>query len=93
MSQRLEAVYEKGVFRPLQPVSLRENQRVTLTPGDGGNGPPEGEWLDIEYLRACAPETDDSIPLEGIRQALAKEALPEDDTSRPSPARFCGTKT
>jgi predicted DNA-binding antitoxin AbrB/MazE fold protein len=72
MSQRLEAVYEKGVFRPLQPVNLRENQRITLTLGDGGNGSPEGEWLDVEYLRACAPEADDSISLEAVRQALAK---------------------
>lgn len=31
MSTQLEAVYEKGVFRPLQPVSLPEHQRVTVT--------------------------------------------------------------
>jgi predicted DNA-binding antitoxin AbrB/MazE fold protein len=72
MSQRLEAVYENGVFRPLQPVNLRENQRVTLTLGDGGNGSPEEELLDVEYLRACASEADDSVTLEAVRQALAK---------------------
>jgi predicted DNA-binding antitoxin AbrB/MazE fold protein len=31
MSTRLEAVYENGVFRPLQPVHLSEHQRVTVT--------------------------------------------------------------
>ena len=31
MSIHLEAIYENGVFRPLQPVSLAENQRVTIT--------------------------------------------------------------
>jgi predicted DNA-binding antitoxin AbrB/MazE fold protein len=72
MSQRLEAVYEKGVFRPLQPVNLRENQRVTLTLVDGGNGSPEEELLDAEYLRACASEADDSVTLDVVRQALAK---------------------
>jgi predicted DNA-binding antitoxin AbrB/MazE fold protein len=27
---QVEAVYENGVFRPLQPVSLAEHQRVTV---------------------------------------------------------------
>ncbi len=27
----VEAVYENGVFRPLQPVQLPEHQRVTIT--------------------------------------------------------------
>ncbi|MCI0464596.1 MAG: DUF104 domain-containing protein [Gemmataceae bacterium] len=31
MSTQLEAVYENGVFRPLQPVRLPEQQRVTVT--------------------------------------------------------------
>jgi predicted DNA-binding antitoxin AbrB/MazE fold protein len=31
---QLEAVFENGVFRPLQPVRLPENQRVTVTVDD-----------------------------------------------------------
>jgi predicted DNA-binding antitoxin AbrB/MazE fold protein len=31
MSTQLEAIYEKGVFRPLDLVSLPENRRVTIT--------------------------------------------------------------
>ena len=31
MSIQMEAVYENGVFRPLQPVPLAEHQRVTVT--------------------------------------------------------------
>jgi predicted DNA-binding antitoxin AbrB/MazE fold protein len=31
MSTHLEAVFENGVFRPLQPVRLSEQQRVTIT--------------------------------------------------------------
>jgi predicted DNA-binding antitoxin AbrB/MazE fold protein len=31
MITQLEAIYENGVFRPLQPVDLPEHQRVTLT--------------------------------------------------------------
>ena len=31
MSVQMEAVYENGVFRPMQPVPLAEHQRVTVT--------------------------------------------------------------
>lgn len=31
MSTHLEAIYENGVFRPLQPIQLPEHRRVTVT--------------------------------------------------------------
>ena len=31
MYRRLQAVYEKGVLRPLEPLSLEEHQQVTVT--------------------------------------------------------------
>jgi len=31
MARQLEAVYEQGVLRPLEPLSLAEHQRVRLT--------------------------------------------------------------
>jgi predicted DNA-binding antitoxin AbrB/MazE fold protein len=31
MSMQVEAVYQNGVFRPLQPVQLSENRHVTVT--------------------------------------------------------------
>jgi predicted DNA-binding antitoxin AbrB/MazE fold protein len=31
MTTTVEAIYENGVLRPLQPLSLEEHQRVTLT--------------------------------------------------------------
>lgn len=31
MSRHVEAIYEEGVFRPLEPVSLSEHKRVRLT--------------------------------------------------------------
>jgi predicted DNA-binding antitoxin AbrB/MazE fold protein len=34
MSTNVEAVFENGVFRPLQPVRLAEHQRVTVTIDD-----------------------------------------------------------
>jgi Protein of unknown function DUF104/Protein of unknown function (DUF1778) len=35
MNMQMEAVYENGVFRPLQPVALVEHQRVIVTLDDG----------------------------------------------------------
>ncbi len=31
MSEAVEAIYERGVFRPLKPVELPEGERVQLT--------------------------------------------------------------
>jgi predicted DNA-binding antitoxin AbrB/MazE fold protein len=31
MSEAVEAIYERGVFRPLEPVDLPEGERVQLT--------------------------------------------------------------
>ena len=47
MSIHLEAVYENGVFRPLQPVRLPERKHVTVT-------------LDEEP--DAAADTDDELP-------------------------------
>ena len=36
MSKRLEAVYENGVLRLLEPVDLQEHQRVTVILDENG---------------------------------------------------------
>src|SRR6266446_3596885 len=61
MTKNLQAVYEKGVLRPLEPLDLREQQLVTVTVTD--EAPPES-WLDTECLAACAGEADDAVTLE-----------------------------
>ena len=35
MTKTLQAVYENGVLRPLEPVNLPENAKVTVTIADG----------------------------------------------------------
>lgn len=30
MAKTINAIYENGVFKPLEPISLREHERVTL---------------------------------------------------------------
>ena len=70
MSKKLEAVYENGVLRPLEPLDLPEHQRITVILCE--TLITEEDWLDVECLQLCAAEADESISLEAVRQALAK---------------------
>jgi predicted DNA-binding antitoxin AbrB/MazE fold protein len=70
MAKTLPAVYESGVFRPLEPVSFREREQVLLTVEHVD--PAEEDLVDEEFLAYCATQADDNITLEAVRQALAK---------------------
>ena len=57
MTQHAEAIFENGILRPLEPLSLQDKQHVLLTitdasaPGANSGLMPEQEWL-----RAHGPE-------------------------------------
>ena len=73
MSQNLKAVYENGVFRPLEPVRLREHQEVTLvldTAEDESNTSIDKPiWQVAEDLvRDIPQDVLDSIPTDGAAQ-------------------------
>ena len=70
MSQAVRAVYENGAFRPLEPVSCHEQERVLLTVESLGTA--EENLLDQEFLSYCETQADDSVSLKTVRQALAK---------------------
>jgi predicted DNA-binding antitoxin AbrB/MazE fold protein len=70
MTQKLQAVYENGGFRPLEPVTCREQQRVVLTVENVEA--VEETLLDLEFLAYCETQADDTVSLETARQALAK---------------------
>jgi predicted DNA-binding antitoxin AbrB/MazE fold protein len=70
MTRTLQAVYENGVFRPLEPVSCREQERVLLTVER--REPAEEHLLDDEFLAYCETQADDTVALDAVRQALAK---------------------
>ena len=70
MTKTLQAVYENGVLRPLEPLPLKEHQRVTVTVSD-----PAERWLDREYMEKVKKDAAASVPapsLEQIRQVLSK---------------------
>ena len=47
MTQTIDAVFEKGVFRPKKPVSLKEGEEVRITLAPKGMTPEEAE----EHMR------------------------------------------
>lgn len=48
MSTQVEAIYENGVFRPLQPVRLPEHRRVTVTIDE--NAEIDSAWADHAHF-------------------------------------------
>ena len=67
MTTQLEAVFQGGVLRPLQPLNLLEDQKVVVTvatiPAIN-----EEEFLDEEFHRYCESRADYSVTLEQVRR-------------------------
>lgn len=66
MKKSVEAMYENGVFRPLEPVDWPEHQRVQVSV------PDEDEWVDRDYIEWAAGQVQETVSVEAVRQALAK---------------------
>src|SRR5262249_16120518 len=56
MSRTVQAVYENGAFRPLEPVSCQEQERVVLTVENAAAA--EENVLDQEFLAYCETQAD-----------------------------------
>ena len=73
MSQHLKAVYEHGVFRPLQPVQLEEHQEVTLLL-EMGDAPaeavePKPIWeVAADLVRDIPEDVLANLPTDGAAQ-------------------------
>jgi predicted DNA-binding antitoxin AbrB/MazE fold protein len=73
MSQHLKAVYEHGVFRPLEPVRLQEHQEVILvleTTEDQEVAVEEKPIWEVaeDLVRDVPKEVLDSVPVDGAAQ-------------------------
>ena len=69
MNQSVEAIYENGVLKLLEPLSLREKERVKVTIST-----PESKseaLLDSEFMAACGEHVSDAPSLEEVRKALS----------------------
>lgn len=71
MKQHIEAVYENGVLRPLEPVQLRDFEQVTITIHDRIAQRAEDEWLDMELVAAAQSNGDPTVTIEEVRAALS----------------------
>jgi predicted DNA-binding antitoxin AbrB/MazE fold protein len=69
MEKTVQAVYEDGVLRPLEPILLEERQEVTVTISDQGNVPRDHPLLvsSDEWASAAG----DQVSLDEVRRALA----------------------
>jgi len=70
MHRTVEAVYESGAFRPLEPVACNEHELVLLRVESPGSA--DESLIDHEFLDYCESQADDSVSLETVRQALSK---------------------
>jgi len=71
MQQKVEAVYENGVFRPLEPVSLKEAEQVTLTISDPSVGRSRRDLDIVERARKEVAAFGTVPSIEELRSALA----------------------
>jgi predicted DNA-binding antitoxin AbrB/MazE fold protein len=70
MVQHVEAIYENGVLRPLEPLDLQDSQRVRITVGTpDGRSESDMKWLD--EVRAEVAEMTDIPSREEIREMLS----------------------
>ncbi len=70
MPRQVEAVYENGLLRPLEPLTLEEHQRVTVIIEDAPRDPVES-WIDHEYYAALEAFVEPDPALEAVREALS----------------------
>jgi len=73
MALQVDAVYENGVLRPLQPLDLREHEQVVVSVVKTENE-SSAPRLAVEYIERLKRELgDDPIPsLEEVRERLSK---------------------
>jgi predicted DNA-binding antitoxin AbrB/MazE fold protein len=74
MPLRVDAIYENGVLRPLQPLDLKEHERVLVSVVKTATALGRSS-LAVEYIENVKRELQDAEPapgLEEVRRRLAK---------------------
>jgi predicted DNA-binding antitoxin AbrB/MazE fold protein len=69
MTQKVQAVYEGGVLRPIEPLRLAENQLVSVILFDDATSEEVLEFEDPTYFEALA---DNTVTPEAVRAGLSK---------------------
>ena len=71
MIKQVEAVYERGLLRPLEPLALSESQRVNLTISDAGLSRSQRDLDVVERARAEVATLPPPPTIEQVRALLA----------------------
>jgi predicted DNA-binding antitoxin AbrB/MazE fold protein len=71
MPLQVDAVYENGVLRPLQPLDLREHELVVVSVTKTPPAPSRSS-LAVEYIDKIKQEAEAAPGLEEVRRRLAK---------------------
>jgi predicted DNA-binding antitoxin AbrB/MazE fold protein len=75
MSERIEAVFENGIFRPQVPVTIAEGQRVSLNveahPAAADDLSDVQDLLDHEFMESCRKQRAGEPSLEDVRRMLS----------------------
>lgn len=69
MKQQIDAIYENGLLRPLEPLVLAEREQVRVTVET--NVAETDDWLDHDFLAWATKEGDPTIKLDDVRAKLA----------------------
>jgi predicted DNA-binding antitoxin AbrB/MazE fold protein len=73
MNRQVEAVYENGVLRPLEPLLLKEHQKVNVMVSDTED--PLASMIDYAFVESARKEIQraDHIPsLDEVRSILSR---------------------
>ena len=88
MPETLDAIFENGVLRPLQPTHFKENQKVRLTVSSESD---IDDLIDYDLMEEAGELADHTVTLEQVRKALA--VIPgslDEDCSAEREERFDG---
>lgn len=72
MTIRVEAVYENGLLRPLEPLALSEHQRVVLTLSDPRSPRLQRDEAYLAVVREQVAKEGSPPGLDEVRRRLAK---------------------
>lgn len=75
MNQRIDAIFENGVFRPETPVNIADGQRVSLDVEPkmvaGDELHDVRDLLDREFMESCRERAGGAPSLEEVRKVLS----------------------
>lgn len=75
MNQRIDAIFENGVFRPEVPVNIANGERVSLDvevqPSRTDDLSDVQDLLDVEFIESCRRKPGVAPSLEEVRKLLS----------------------